>query len=243
MVKVSISEKRNLIPQSLELGENVKITTWGAIKVNKSHFFPSSFQIKSNEKVIYIDPVEIESSDIADYIFITHSHPDHFSLKTIEKIMKPETIVICAKSVSKKLPKTDYMIKIVKPGDILELDGLRFETVAAYNDKEKVFLWIKAHPKSKQNVGYILTLNNGIRIYHAGDTGYIPEMKNISNIDVALIPIGGDNLTMNMEDASRMANEVKPKFVIPMHYELIMHDSLTKFKNLVNKSIHVKVLE
>lgn len=242
MVKVSVSDKRNPVPQTIEFDKNLKITTWGAIKVNKSDFFPSSFQIKSGEKIIYIDPVETGPSEKADYIFITHAHPDHFSIKTIEKIVKPETLFVCPKGVSSKLAKKGYTIKEVKPGDIMKLDGLTSSSVAAYNIK-KVFLWIKAHPKSKQNVGYVLTLGGDTRLYHAGDTDLIPEIQNIKDIDIALLPIGGDNLTMNIEEAARMTNGIKPKVVVPMHYALKNKADLAKFKSLVDVGITVAMLE
>ncbi len=242
MVKVSVSDKRNPVPQTIEFNENLKITSWGAIKVNKSDFFPSSFQIESGGKTIYIDPIETDTSGKADYIFITHAHPDHYSLKTIERIVKSETIFICSKEVSKKLSKKRYNIRLVVPGDRIEMGGINGEAVPAYNTKS-VFLWIKAHPKSKQNVGYILTLADGIRIYHAGDTDYIPEMEKIKDVDIAMVPIGGDKLTMNIDEASKIVNKVRPKLVIPMHYELKNKADLTKFKSLVDKGITVTILE
>ncbi|WP_158594596.1 MBL fold metallo-hydrolase [Ulvibacterium marinum] len=242
MVKVSVSDKRNPVLQTVDFNENLKITSWGTIKVNKSDFFPSSFQIVSGGKTIYIDPVETSTSEKADYIFITHAHPDHYSLKTIERIVKPETIFICPREVSKKLSKKGYTTRTVVPNDSIVMDGINSEAVHAYNTKN-VFLWIKAHPKSKQNVGYILTLGDDIRIYHAGDTDYIPEMENIKDIDIAMVPIGGDNLTMNIDEASKIVNKIKPKLVIPMHYELKNKADLTKFKSLVDKDITVSILE
>ncbi|WP_271767978.1 MBL fold metallo-hydrolase [Aquimarina algiphila] len=241
MVNVTISSKRNPEVQNIILYD-IRITSWGAIQVNNSDFFPSSFQIKTKEKIIYIDPVEVTNAEKADYIFITHSHPDHFSLKTIEQIATSETILICSKSVFKKLSKKKYLVKQVKPGSVIILDTITSESITAYNTKN-VFLWIKAHPKSKKNVGFILTLENGIRIYHAGDTDYIPEMKNLKNINIAMIPVGGDNLTMNIEEAAKMINTIKPNFVIPMHYELRNSNDIITFKNLVDKEIKVKIFE
>lgn len=57
------------------------------------------------------------------------------------------------------------------------------------------------------------------KIYHAGDTDFIPEMKNIKDITVALVTIGGDNLTMDIEQASNMINTLKPTLAIPMPYD------------------------
>ncbi|MEO1033823.1 MAG: MBL fold metallo-hydrolase, partial [Bacteroidota bacterium] len=150
MVNVVTSEKRNPVPQQVPIGEKTTLTTWGAIKVNKSHFFPSSFQLKTDDKVIYIDPVEVGNAEPADYILITHAHPDHFSLKDIKNLLKVETKIICSKGVSKKLKGITNTIHIVKPKEQLEFEKFGIETTLAYNTKS-VFLWIKAHPKSKEN--------------------------------------------------------------------------------------------
>ncbi|WP_340066823.1 MBL fold metallo-hydrolase [Ascidiimonas aurantiaca] len=236
MVKVTVSEKRNPVPQKLKVNEQMEVTTWGAIKVNKSHFFPSSFQIISGEEIIYIDPVETGNSEKADYIFITHAHPDHFSLKTLKEISKPETVFIVSKGVSRKLSKLKNTVKEVEPGDVIDIGDIQCLSVAAYNTKS-VFLWIKAHPKSKKNVGYILTFKNNTRIYHAGDTDYIPEMSDLKDITIAMIPIGGDNLTMNMEEAAKMVNKIKPDIVIPMHYELKNENYASRFQSMIEKGI------
>ncbi|WP_299664483.1 MBL fold metallo-hydrolase [uncultured Polaribacter sp.] len=242
MVNVSISEKRNPIPQQVTIGENITLTTWGAIKVNKSHFFPSSFQLKIEDKIVYIDPVGVGKPEQADYILITHAHPDHFSIKDIKNLLKDETIIICSKGVSKKLKNISNKTQIVRPKEQLNFEDFNVETTLAYNTKS-VFLWIKAHPKSKENVGYVFTMKNGLRIYHAGDTDHIPEMKELNGINVALIPIGGDNLTMNEEEAAEIINKINPKVVIPMHYEIKNKTALNRFETLVNKKTSIIKLD
>ncbi len=233
MVKVSVSEKRNPIPQKATIGENMTLTTWGAITVNKSHFFPSSFQLKINDKVVYIDPVEVDSTELADFILITHGHPDHFSLKDIKNLLKDETILVCPKGIIKKMGGIKQQVHIIKPKERLQFESFSIEATAAYNTKS-VFLWIKAHPKSKENVGYVISLKNGTRIYHAGDTDNISEMNELRDIDVALVPIGGDNLTMNEKEAAEIVNQISPKIAIPMHYEIKNQGELNRFETLVN---------
>lgn len=239
MFKISISEKRSQVPLVVELEKDVILTTWGAIKISMSDFFPSSFQLKTDSLVIYIDPIEVgENADKADYILITHSHPDHLSKKDIYKLKKPDTKIICSKGTVNKLGKIGTEIIVVKPDDTLSFNKFKIKAVPAYNIKD-VFLWLKAHPKSKEDVGYILTVKDSFKIYHTGDTDYIPEMNQMSDIDLALIAIGGDNLTMNGEDAAKIINKTKPQKVIPMHYEINDTLGLQKFIDLVDKKIDV----
>jgi len=242
MLKITTSEKRPPTPQQINVGENSTLTTWGAIKINKSHFFPSSFQLKTATQVLYIDPIEIDTTEKADYLLITHSHLDHFSRKDIKKILKTDTEIICSRAVKKRLKKIDNVIRVVRPGDKLKRNDFNVEAIAAYNTKT-AFLWFKAHPKSKENVGFLITLNDGARIYHAGDTDYIPEMKTLTNIKIALVPIGGDNLTMNEEEAARIINEIKPQKVVPIHYEIKNREQLNRFRAIVDDSIEVIELE
>ncbi|WP_411030507.1 MBL fold metallo-hydrolase [Spongiimicrobium sp. 3-5] len=241
MVKIAVSEKRNTRLQQFQLNEQTMVTTWGTIKVNKSHFFPSSFQIRTPKHTVYIDPVEISDGDKADYIFITHAHPDHLNLETIAQLYKSGTTIVCPKGVLKKLKKQGYLPRLIRPGETMVLGDIVCRAVGAYNVKN-VFLWIKAHPKSKQNVGYVLTLEGGERIYHAGDTDYIPEMDGLKDIDLAMIPIGGDNLTMNMAEATKVINTTKPKVVIPMHYEFKDRPSQSSLENQLNEDIEVRLM-
>ncbi len=239
MIKISVSEKRIPVVKQVSIAENTTISTWGAIKVNKSHFFPSSFQLKTDRLVVYIDPVEVgENADKADYILITHGHPDHLSEKDIFQLKKPSTKIICSNGAAKKLKKAGTELIIVKPNDTLSFNNFQIEAVPAYNTKN-VFLWIKAHPKSNENVGFILTVNDSLKVYHTGDTDYIPEMDKITDIDIALIAIGGDNLTMNEEEAAQIINKIKPRKVFPMHYEIKDIQKLERLRALIDRSIEV----
>jgi len=241
-IKIEISDKRNPTPQILLLNKHIEVSPTGITRISKSDFFPSSIRIKDDRKLIYIDPLAISDTNKADFIFVTHAHLDHFSGKDIKKISKPETLIICPKTVVKKLADYNFKIREVKPGDSFYLDNnLKVETVDAYNLKP-AFLWLKAHPKSKQNVGYVLNVDS-VRIYHTGDSDYIPEMENIRDINLILVPIGGDNLTMNVEDAARLVNQLKPEICFPMHYEIKERSNVDRFISLIDKSIEVRVLE
>ena len=243
---INRSDKRPIEPKKLEISDNIILESTGIVNMNipllADHidFFPSGFKINSYEKVIYIDPVIVEGDEQADYILITHSHSDHFSLTDIEKLVKKETIIIgpkdVARTLNKKLPELN--IYEVKPEDKITFSDITIETIVAYNLKSGL---LTPHPMRKMWVGYVITIGD-VKLYHAGDTDYIPEMDEISNIDLAMIPIGGDNLTMNAEDAARFVNNLKPKIVVPMHYSIEI-DQISIFRELVNNDTKVIIMD
>lgn len=242
MTTITPSENRSPLPLKYKVSESIKILTWGAIKLNFTHFFPASFQIKTSEKIIYIDPIEITTHEKADFIFITHFHPDHFSPKDIHNLVKDDTIIVCPKSVVKSLKKIRRDITIIKPNCSLDFGIFQCQAIPAYN-KKPFFLWFKRHPKSLENVGYVFTFDDNVRIYHAGDTDLIPEIKKLENIRVALVPVGGNNLTMSFEDAAKMVNTIRPQTVIPYHYNQNNIDRFVEFEKMVHEGIEVIVLE
>lgn len=168
----------------------------------------ATFRIKTPEgKVIYTDPYQIKGEpEKADLILVTHEHFDHFSPGDIDKIKKPQTLAMGPKSLK---DKTGMDFRPLKPGETAEFGETKIETVPAYN-MDKQF-----HPRENGNLGFVLTVGE-IRIYYAGDTDRIPEMKTVK-ADAALLPIGG-TYTMDIEEALEAVKDVKPSIVIPMHY-------------------------
>ena len=223
--------------QTIRLSQNVSLNSLGLVDVNGSTFFPSGFRIDTPDKVIYIDPTMIDDPMPADLVLITHAHPDHLSVPDIQKIVTAKTVIVGPASVAKEL--SDIAVDVVEPGDAFVAGSIECEAVAAYNTK-RMFLWIAAHPKKARNVGYVVTIGD-VRIYHAGDTDSIPEMDNLSNITVAMVPIGGDKLTMDPVEAAAAINAVRPGVAIPMHYSVGQSDGLDIFRNLVDEGIEVRV--
>jgi len=200
----------------------------------------SGFLIQALNKIIYIDPFNINVNIKADIILITHNHYDHCSIKDIEKIAKDNTIIImpvdCQSSITKINKK--IQMKILQPRQGIKLDGIEIIAVPAYNINKSF------HPKAEEWNGYIITLA-GIRIYHAGDTDLIPEMSKLGKIDLALLPIGG-NYTMNASEAAEAASIIKPKLAVPIHWGAIIGNKqdAEKFVNFCRQEeIKAMILE
>ncbi|MCI4666767.1 MAG: MBL fold metallo-hydrolase [Bacteroidia bacterium] len=239
---ISSSPNRKNSPSVITFGENSSVQHWGIVRMAGADFFPSSFQIKHKDVVIYIDPVGIKDGEKADFILLTHTHPDHFSTKDIKALLKPETMFVCAKKVTPKLGKFDRPIHEVKPGNRLEFSEFTCEAVAAYNTKPAFLGFIYMHPKSAENVGFVLTLSDGLRIYHAGDTHHIPEMDEISEIDLALLPVGGQNFVMEAEEAALFCNQLKPKLAVPIHFQMKNEQVATTFVEKLSEDIPSKFM-
>ena len=160
----------------------------------------ASMKIKTADgKIIYIDPFHGSSadySDSADIILVTHGHPDHNQTNLVTKKSTCTTITYVESNISGVYQS-------------FNVDGIKIYSVAAYNQN---------HNKN-QCVGYVIEFN-GIKLYHAGDTGNITEMAELadSNITYALLPVDGV-FNMSPEDATEAANIIQADYSIPMHTE------------------------
>jgi L-ascorbate metabolism protein UlaG (beta-lactamase superfamily) len=171
----------------------------------------ASFEIKTDDKTVYIDPFEGEYEDKANLILVSHSHDDHCDLSKIKKIRKESTVVIAPADCASKI---GGKVKSHKPGEKASLGEVTVEAVEAYNYKRFRSPGKPFHPTGL-GVGYLLTMGNKT-IYHAGDTDFIPEMKKLRSIYLALLPSGG-TYTMNTAEAAQAVLTIKPEFVIPIH--------------------------
>ncbi len=193
----------------------------------------SSIRIEKENLVIYVDPFKIEEEPHdANYVFITHSHFDHYSIEDIKKVANSKTVVFAPEDV-------DISNKIkVKPEEDYAMEDLTFKTIRAYN-KLKPF-----HLKAKNWVGYIINIDD-TKIYVSGDTDFIDEMKNVS-CDIAFLPIGG-MYTMDYKEAAKAACTIDLRCVVPTHYGSIVGkaEDANRFKEKVeeeNSDIDVKII-
>ncbi len=194
----------------------------------------ASIKVETEGKNVYIDPWKLKNySNKADLILITHSHHDHFSPNDISKLTKKDTIIIGPADVIKKIAQKEK--KVLLPGQTINLNWVTIEGVPSYNI-DKAF-----HPKSNNWLGFILRCKES-SIYIAGDTDFIPEMKDIK-VDVAILPVGG-TYTMNPKQASEATNTIKPKVVIPIHFGDVVGtiEDAKSFESMVKES-KVEILQ
>lgn len=175
----------------------------------------ASLMFEFNKMIIYIDPVgmfgDYSKLPKADLILITHQHGDHLDPKTIEKIKKDGTKLFCNKE---SLPAA-VDGSVLKNGETTSFKGIKISVVPAYNIVNKRENGEAFHPKGMGN-GYVLTFAN-VKVYIAGDTENIPDMKNLKKVNIAFLPM---NLPYTMTPAM-VAEAVKmfnPKILYPYHY-------------------------
>ena len=193
----------------------------------------SSIKI-SDGLIIYFDPYDIkEKINNAAYIFITHPHWDHLDIDSINNIANEKTIIVGPSSVIEKLDKSFNLLE-VEPNKTYNLNNISFKTVPSYN------IGRDYHPKDTRYVGYLLTLND-ITYYIPGDTDVIEQLKEL-NADVIFLPVGG-TYTMDREEAVGLANTIKPKYAIPIHYGLAIgsREDAKYFVDNLNKEINSKI--
>lgn len=216
--------------------ENIEQTKGVSMVENLEWLGHASFKI-TGEKVIYIDPFKLKGNEEkADLILITHEHFDHCSPEDISKIQKEDTIIVAPEDCKAKLTGN---METILPNSEKTVAGIKIETIPAYNIDKFREPGIPFHPKENNWIGYIININSK-RIYHAGDTDNIPEMKTLKDIDIALLPVGG-TYTMTAEEAAQAANIIKAKLTIPMHYNDIVgtKDDADKFKELVEGNVEI----
>ncbi len=192
-------------------------------------------------KIIHVDPwsrlTDYATMPKADIVLITHEHRDHLDVEAVEAIRKNAAEVIMTQACAEKVAGAIVMSN----GDTRTAHGVKIEAVPAYNVVHKRDSGEPYHPKGSGN-GYIVTLGQ-TRIYIAGDTENIPEMKVLKAIDIAFLPM---NLpyTMTPQMTADAARSFKPAVLYPYHYGKTNVDELVDLlKDSEEIEIRVRKME
>ncbi|MDX1753998.1 MAG: MBL fold metallo-hydrolase [Salinimicrobium sediminis] len=191
--------------------------------------------IKWNNTTIYVDPVggadTYSEQDSADVILLTDIHGDHLDAETLQGLELGNITIIAPQAVKDELPDSlATKVTVMNNGEKKSLQNFTVEAIPMYNLREEAKQY---HPKGRGN-GYVIE-SEGQRLYIAGDTEDIPEMRQLKDIDIALIPM---NLpyTMTVEKAADAVLEFAPDKVYPYHFRGTEGKAdVEKFKQLVNE--------
>jgi L-ascorbate metabolism protein UlaG (beta-lactamase superfamily) len=209
-------------------------TTEGDITITP--IMHASLQLEHGGKVIHVDPTsqgDYSKAKQADLILVTDIHGDHLDPAAISPIRKAGAPVVAPAAAAPKIENAT----VIANGESKTLAGISVEAVPMYNLQRGPAAGQLFHTKGRGN-GYILTLG-GKRVYIAGDTECIPEMRALKNIDIAFVPM---NLpyTMPPSEAAECVKAFKPKVVYPYHYR---GQNTEEFKTaLAGEKIEVRLL-
>ncbi len=195
----------------------------------------------AGSKVLYTDPFKVPKADKADIVAISHEHFDHLSDEDLNKVITPATVIVASPLCSPGLKAIKVKtVHYLDPGGKFESGGVTIEAVPAYNTNKGPAPGKFFHPKSESRLGFIITMD-GTRVYFAGDTDLIPEMKSV-HCDIAMLPVSG-TYVMTPEEAAEAAKLINPKIAVPMHYAAIVGSDADakKFKSLV-KNCEVEII-
>lgn len=177
----------------------------------------AGFRLERGGATVYFDPWRVrEEPRDGDLVLISHPHFDHLDPESVARVAKPGGLVVTVPEAAGKLREGGWngRMETIAPGGTLEEAGVRVEAVAAYN-LDKPF-----HPKANGWVGFIVEAD-GVRFYHAGDTDFIPEMKALRQVHVALLPVSG-TYVMTASEAAQAARLIRPQAAVPMHYGAVV---------------------
>ena len=174
-----------------------------------------SLMLAFDGKTIYVDPfsgvADYSKLPEADVILITHEHHDHLDPQALANVRTERTAVVLTETCARQVEGG----MVMRNGDECLVDGMRVEAVPAYNLVHERETGQPFHPRGIGN-GYIVTFGDK-RVYFAGDTENIPEMKRLQGIHCAFLPM---NLpyTMAPEMVADAAKAFRPNILYPYHY-------------------------
>jgi L-ascorbate metabolism protein UlaG (beta-lactamase superfamily) len=191
-----------------------------------------------NGKMIYSDPSGggglFTGLAKADVVVVTHSHGDHFDNATIAAVLDTDGVIFAPQSVYNGMTATlKGKTTILANGATSAAHGVDVQAVPMYNMSNN------NHPKGVGN-GYVITLG-GKRVYFSGDTEDTPEMRALTNIDVAFLCMSLPS-NMTVDAAASAVRAFKPKAVTPYHYQQGSTTfDIARFKQIVGTDLGIEV--
>lgn len=173
----------------------------------------ASFLLETRGKKIYIDPYVGDYDVKADAVLISHGHGDHCDLEKLAMVRTPETVIYTSEACAEGIPPGNVVT--MSPGEKKSFHGIVIHAVEAYNFKRFRSPGVPYHPEGTQ-VAFIVE-SEGKRVYHAGDSDYLPSMNELEDITLALLPIMG-RAVMDVDEAVEAAIGIKPEMVMPIHW-------------------------
>jgi len=172
----------------------------------------SSVQLEYEGLIIQVDPWSISglsSAKKADLILVTDSPGHHLDPDAIAQLRTPITSIVIAANGEKQIPNGIIMAN----GEIIKVAGITVEAVAAYD----IILGAPEHPKGDAN-GYVITLG-GKKLFFGGVTECVDEVKALSGIDVAFVPMNIPRERMTPAAAAECTILLDPELVYTYHYD------------------------
>ncbi len=193
-------------------------------------------------KTIYIDPflsdnpaaeISLDQIKTADIVIVTHNHADHIG-DAYEICKKTGAILIGIHEIAVEAENAGIQSEGMNIGGTINIEGVIINMVNANHSS------LNGHP-----TGVVIEME-GVTIYHPGDTGLFGDMRIIGEffaIDLAFLPIG-DRYTMGTKSAVKAVEYLKPKKVVPMHYDTfpVIKADPNEFKKLVGNLAEVLIL-
>ncbi len=185
-------------------------------------------------------PIEADQIDVK-YVLITHGHSDHVG-DAVSIARRNHATIIATHELSLLCQRQGAQVHAMHIGGAHKFDFGRIKLTIAhhgggYGDNADIY--------TGPAVGFLVTIG-GKTVYHPGDTGLFYDMKLIGEmnpIDLAFLPIG-DNFTMGIDDAVKAVELLRPKTVVPIHYNTfpVIESSPTEFARKVGSMSKVVIL-